>query len=108
MEIPSFINLNSMSTLQDLIAQKAALEQQIAQVRHSELAAAIAQVRALVAEHGLTESDVFPGSKAKPTVKKTSQVAAKYRDPITGKTWSGRGISPKWLQGKNKADYAIA
>lgn len=97
-----------MSTLQELIAQKAALEQQIAQVRQNELAAAISQVRALVAEHGLTASDVFPTGKTKPTVNKTSKVAPKYRDPITGKTWSGRGLAPKWLQGKNKADFAIA
>lgn len=97
-----------MSTLQDLIAQKAALEQQIAQVRQNELAAAISQVRALVTEHGLTAADVFPTGKVKLAVKKASKVAPKYRDPITGKTWSGRGLAPKWLQGKNKADYAIA
>ena len=97
-----------MSTLQDLIAQKAALEQQIAQVRKNELAAAISQVRALVAEHGLTAADVFPSGKSKPAVKATGKVAPKYRDPITGSTWSGRGLAPKWLQGKNKADYAIA
>jgi DNA-binding protein H-NS len=97
-----------MSTLQDLIAQKAALEQQIAEVRQSELAAAISQVRALVSEHGLTIADVFPSGKAKPAPKKTSKVAPKYRDPATGNTWSGRGLPPKWLQGKNKADFAIA
>ena len=52
-------------------------------------------------------------SKPKPLAKKTaapakSKVAAKYRDPVSGKEWSGRGLAPKWLQGKNKADYLIA
>ena len=35
------------------------------------------------------------------------KVAAKYRNPETGTTWSGRGITPKWLLGKDKADLLI-
>lgn len=96
-----------MSTLKDLIAQRAALEQQIAEVRKNELADAIAKVRALLAEHNLTAADIFPNAKAKPVSKPASKVAPKFRDPITGKTWSGRGITPTWLADKNKADYAI-
>lgn len=99
-----------MTTLQDLIAQKEALEAQIAAKRQSELAEAIAQVKSLVEAHGLTAADVFGSGvrRAKATEKVTNKVAAKYRDPVTGKTWSGRGLAPKWLAGKNKADYAIA
>lgn len=99
-----------MTTLKDLIAQKEALENQITQLRHTELAAAIAQVKALVQEHGLTVEDVFGGvaRRVKTSEKVTNKVAAKYRDPVTGNTWSGRGLAPKWLAGKNKADYLIA
>jgi DNA-binding protein H-NS len=98
-----------MATLQELLAQKAALENQIAQTRKQELSDAINQVKALVAAHGLSADDVFGGArKAKAESKKGSKVAAKYRDPISGKTWSGRGLAPKWLDGKNKADYLIA
>ncbi|AVK72235.1 hypothetical protein BJN34_0265 [Cupriavidus necator] len=32
---------------------------------------------------------------------------AKYSDPKTGKTWSGRGRAPAWL-GKNPNRYLIA
>ena len=99
-----------MTTLQDLIAQKEALEAQIAAQRQSELAEAIAQVKSLVEAHGLTAADVFGSGarRAKAAEKVTNKVAAKYRDPVSGKTWSGRGLAPKWLAGKNKADYAIA
>ncbi|WP_138515892.1 H-NS family nucleoid-associated regulatory protein [Rhodoferax bucti] len=99
-----------MTTLQDLIAQKEALEAQIAAQRQSELANAIAQVKSLVEAHGLTAADVFGTAvrRAKSGEKVTNKVAAKYRDPVSGKTWSGRGLAPKWLAGKNKADYAIA
>ena len=28
----------------------------------------------------------------------TKKVAAKYRDPHTGKEWSGRGLTPNWVK----------
>ena len=96
-----------MSKIKDLLAQIAALQSQVAEVKKTEVNEAIAKVRAIVEEYDLTAADIFPSRKAKSTEKKVSKVAAKYRDPITGKTWSGRGISPKWLAGKNKEDYAI-
>ena len=96
-----------MSSIKDLLAQIATLESQVAEVRKKEIGDAIAKVRALVEEYELSPSDVFPGGKAKSGPKKTSKVAAKYKDNISGATWSGRGIAPKWLSGKNKADYLI-
>ena len=98
-----------MTTLKDLIDQREAIEKQIADLRQSEIADSIAKVRALIAEHGLTQSDIFGGAAKVRKVKEAgSKVAAKYRDPISGKEWSGRGLAPKWLQGKEKADYLIA
>jgi DNA-binding protein H-NS len=39
-------------------------------------------------------------------------VAPKYRDPASGKTWTGRGLKPKWVtealeSGKTLDDLAI-
>lgn len=61
---------------------------------------AIAQARALIVQFGFEESDVF-----RPTRK--AVVKAKYRDPATGKTWSGRGKAPLWLAGKDRATFAV-
>jgi DNA-binding protein H-NS len=98
-----------MANLQELLAQREALEKQIAQQRQAEASDALNKVRELVKEFGLTESDIFGKNKssngAKPAGKK---VAPKYRDPATGNTWTGRGIAPKWLQGKDKAQFLIA
>ena len=96
-----------MSTLNELIAQKNALEQQIAEMRHAEIAAAIAQIKSLINEHGLTSDDIFNTGKFKATKVKTNPAQAKYLDPVSGKTWSGRGINPKWIDGKNRADFLI-
>ncbi len=94
-------------TLVELLAQKAELEAKITETRQQELADAIAQVKTLIEAHGLTAVDIFGGKKARGT-KKSGSVAAKYRDPISGSSWTGRGLPPKWLAGKNREDYLIA
>ena len=84
------------NALTDLLAQKAALEKQIADVQREQRSEAVTKVKAMMAEYGLTLADI--GSKAPAMPKKTtSKVAAKYHDPATGDTWSGRGLKPKWL-----------
>ena len=35
------------------------------------------------------------------------KVAAKFRDPETGKTWSGRGREPTWIKGKNREEFKV-
>jgi len=98
-----------MATLQELIAQKEALDQLIQEQRTAELSEAVSKVKALIAEYGLTQEDIFGGVRAKKEKVEgvKAKVAAKYRDPVSGKEWSGRGIAPKWLQGLNKADFLI-
>ncbi|MBV8380214.1 MAG: H-NS histone family protein [Paucibacter sp.] len=84
-----------MSSLKDLLAQRAALDEQIAQTKDRERADAIGKVKALMSEYGLSVADL----SARPTkVGKVSKVAAKYRNKATGETWSGRGLQPKWLK----------
>jgi DNA-binding protein H-NS len=99
-----------MSSVSELMAQKAAIEQQIAEAQRAERAGAVAQVRALMAEHGLTMADL--SSKAATGKRTGAKVAAKYRDAVTGNTWSGRGLQPKWLKqalasGKKISDFAL-
>lgn len=94
-----------MSTLAQLLAQKAQLEAQIEAARTAENADAIAKAKALVAEYGLTMEDVFGGAKR--GRKASSSVAPKYKDPISGATWTGRGKAPKWIEGKDRSQFAI-
>lgn len=99
-----------MTTLKQLLAEQAVLQQKIEEVRASERAEAIAKIEELLAENALTQTDIFPSKSAAKAGKATStrdKVAPKYRDVESGKEWSGRGLAPKWLQGKNKEDYLI-
>ena len=104
-----------MSTVAELMAQKAEIEKKIAEAQREERSSAIAQVRALMAQHGLTVADLSSRTTSAPraiATKSVSKVAAKYRDPATGNTWSGRGLKPNWLKaaldgGKTLADFAV-
>ena len=100
-----------MANLQELISQREALDKLIQEQRQAELADAVGKVKALIAEFGLSQEDLFGGARASKREKSDSvkaKVAAKYRDPVSGKEWSGRGLAPKWLQGKDKEDFLIA
>jgi DNA-binding protein H-NS len=102
-----------MAKLTELLAQKAALEKQIADTQREERGAAISQIRSLMAEHGLTLSDIGQRTSApKKAAAGRSKVAAKYRNADTGETWSGRGLQPRWLKaalsgGKKLTDFAV-
>lgn len=90
-----------MSSLQDLLAQRAELEKKIIEVQREAKADAIAKVRALMAEFGLSNADLAGKSAAPRSAaadKPVSKVAAKYRNAATGETWTGRGLQPKWLK----------
>lgn len=101
-----------MPTLNELLAQKAALEKQIIDAQREEKSGAIAQVKALMAEHGLSLADIGSRAAAAPRRSATGKVAAKYRNPATGDTWSGRGLQPNWLkaavaEGRALSDFAV-
>ena len=100
------------TSYKELLQQREALEQAIANARANELSEAVRRARELVAEFGLTVQDVFPSgrSNAKSAGKSTTgaKVAPKYRDPATGQTWTGRGKAPKWIDGQDRAKYLIA
>lgn len=103
-----------MPTLQELLAQKATLEKQIAETQRQERSEAVAKIKSLMAEYGLTAADITGKAPAAPrnVAGAGKKVAPKYRDPDTGETWTGRGLQPKWLKnalasGKALSDFAI-
>jgi DNA-binding protein H-NS len=87
-----------MASLQDLLAQKEALEKEIESTKRQHRADAIAKVRSLMSEYGLSLSDLSAKGGAKVGSAKGNKVAPKYRNAATGETWSGRGLQPKWLK----------
>jgi DNA-binding protein H-NS len=88
-------NIKNLS-VQQLLALRDDIDKQL-ETRRSELQAQLAQIG------GLGKANSVKGSK----------VAAKYRHPKTGETWSGRGGVAGWLAaeikaGKKRDDFLIA
>jgi DNA-binding protein H-NS len=80
----------------------------------------VEEFRAKAAAMGLSFEELLrspaqagrPAGKARQPQKGTpASLPAKYRDPETGATWSGRGRTPKWLvlaeeQGRSREEFA--
>lgn len=103
----------SQSSLSELLAQRAALEQQIADAQREQRAEAIRKIKELMSEYGLTLADIGArAAAAAPRRASGKKLAAKYRDSATGQTWSGRGLQPNWLKaavaaGRSLSDFAV-
>lgn len=96
----------STHSYKDLLAQREALEQQIAAARKVEVAGAVRTVRDLVEAFGLAQDDVFSSTKKRQT-REVGAVAPKYRDPATGQTWTGRGKPPNWIKDQDRSKFEI-
>jgi len=100
----------TMATYKQLLAEKEKLEAQLEEARQTEVATVIAQIQQLMEDYGLTAEDLAPRRRGRPRKsagRSGTPAPAKYRDPKTGKTWSGRGRAPAWL-GKNRDRFLIA
>ena len=83
-----------MATYKELKAQAEALLKQAEAARQAEIAAVVAEIQARMKEYGITLDDLKGGARK---TKARGSVAAKYRNPATGESWSGRGRAPRWL-----------
>ena len=113
-----------MKTYKNILSEIQRLQTLAAKRRRNEVGAVIADIRQKMADYGITLDELQKpvstraaggktagakkgrpagkkGAKAKKAAKR--KVAAKYKDPQSGATWSGRGLTPKWLVEKEKA-----
>lgn len=117
-----------MGNLIDIQSQIEKLQKQASEIKAREFDKTVQEIRAKMEAFGITVKDLQSGKgrgkgkagkasvvtkRAGGGVKKksTAAVAAKYRGP-NGETWSGRGLTPRWLatlvaQGRTKEDFAI-
>jgi DNA-binding protein H-NS len=93
----------------ELRAKAAEILAQAEAVKAEEKQQAAQACRAMIASYGITAKDLGldKATKAKSGPKPGNKVAPKYRDPLTGATWSGRGKTPNWINGADRSVYAI-
>ncbi len=117
-----------MGNLLDIQMQIEKLQKQASEIKDREFDKTVQDIREKMKAFGITVKDLQAApagrkgrgkaavaTKAKGAGTKSKVtgvvVAAKYRGP-NGETWSGRGLTPRWLsallaQGKTKQDFAI-
>ncbi|RQZ17324.1 H-NS histone family protein [Burkholderia sp. Bp9031] len=97
-----------MATYKELKAQMEALAEKAEAARLAEFQAVIEDIRIKVAEYGITEKDIFGPRRRGTAAPAKAPTEARYRDPKTGATWSGRGRAPAWIKdAKNRNRFLI-
>ncbi|CAG4898489.1 H-NS histone family protein [Paraburkholderia gardini] len=102
-----------MASYKQLTAQLEKLHKEVAVAREKEMAQVVADIRLLIEEFDITAEELgFAASGTKGTKSAKAKglkpaLPARYRNPKTGETWSGRGRSPGWLAGKNRERFLI-
>lgn len=96
-----------MPTYQEYQEQITKLQALAEQARQDELVEARRKVRELMDAHKLSPLDFAELNKKTKSSDKKGTVQAKYRDPDSGATWTGRGRAPRWLSGRNKEEFLI-
>jgi DNA-binding protein H-NS len=94
-----------MPSYKQLTAQLEKLHKEVAAARDKEVAQAIADIKAMIAEYEITPEELGFSNRAATPKKKP--LPARYVNPKTGETWSGRGRAPGWLAGKTRERFLI-
>lgn len=94
-----------MATLESIQTRIARLQAQAQELVAKQSTVVLDKIRELMTKHGITTADIDahvgkqhgrkPGKQA--ATSKHIAGAAKYRDPKTGATWTGRGRAPAWI-----------
>jgi len=94
---------------EEIQAKIADLQAQAEIVKREEKEQAIAMARTMISAYGITARDLGldKSPKTKTGPKLGNKVSPKYRDPASGATWSGRGKTPRWINGADRSQYAI-
>ncbi len=93
-----------MPTYKELQEQIQQLEQDAKVIRLKEIKDAVADIKNLMDQYGLSLEDIRMSSAGKKS--KASQSNIQFRDK-SGNTWSGRGRMPAWIKGKNKELFRV-
>ena len=102
-----------MNNLIEIQNQIEVLQQQAADIRAQQFDQTVLEILAKMNAFGITLKDLDSGKvrTRKVTASGGKTAAAKFRGP-NGETWSGRGLTPRWLtalvaQGRTKEEFAI-
>jgi len=120
-----------LATLEELLKEQKRVQRDIEITRNREIKGVVKRILPAIAKYNIPIEMLYPNltkqgkprkiglsAAAKKATKKTAKKVAPlsgktgtkpamYKDPETGKTWSGFGHEPGWMKGKKREDFLI-
>ncbi|APY96263.1 H-NS histone family protein [Burkholderia pseudomallei] len=97
-----------MATYEELKAQLDALNKEAEAAKAREISTALSQIRETVLRYEIRPDQIFPQwTRLRSPDKRRGPLPPKYRNPMTGETWCGRGRAPKWMSGSPREAFLI-
>ncbi|WP_334016303.1 H-NS histone family protein [Burkholderia cepacia] len=93
------------STIRELQKQLGQLNLLVEETKQREKQVKLKQIAEDVKKYGITEIELLRAAGFAKAKRK--KAPAKYYDPNTGQSWSGKGPQPQWLVDKNLDDFII-
>lgn len=90
-----------MKDLEGLIRLKGDLNQKIAVARQEEIQEIIRNIFLLMHDYEISPEDLGFSSLL------GSTATVRYRDPESGKVWTGNGRTPSWIKGKDRDKFRV-
>ena len=95
------------ANLRELTELLAKVEAAIEPARQREKAAVMEEIKAIAQTRGLSVQDIL-GKSSKSHAMRPRDII-RYRNPSNpDQVWSGRGRPPRWIEGKEKGQFAVA
>lgn len=92
--------------LDEMKAQRAALDKKIKAEQKAKRKAVIDQIVVVARNYEIPVQDIVTALGGLPSPSKGTKAPITHKDD-KGNTWTGRGKTPKWLAGKNPDEYRI-
>ena len=96
-----------MNSIKNLLAERQRLDGLLDEARRLEKDHAVRQISELATLYGIDILEIAKALGHGPKKSGRADLPARFYDPITGRSWTGKGRTPWWLEGKPLDEYRV-
>jgi DNA-binding protein H-NS len=96
-----------MNSIKNLLAERQRLDGLLNEARRLEKDQAVRQITELATLYGIDIIEIARALGHGPRKTGRPDQPARFYDPVTGRSWTGRGRTPWWLEGKPLDEYRV-
>ena len=106
-EAPAATSGKDVKSVEELQVEREKLDAEIKAKQDAQKASVIAQIKTVVDTYSIPVDELVEALGGLKSKRKGIKAKQKFRDPVSGATWSGRGKEPAWIKGQNRDDFLI-